>query len=73
MSIKNKTTKPKYSFGCYENELREKWPDRAQKAKEGSRKEAIHLFCMNCMGGSSQEAAKCTATYCFLHPYRPGT
>jgi len=52
--------------------LREKWPERAQKAANGSRKEAIYLMCINCIG-SAQEARKCTITDCFLHPYRPGS
>jgi len=52
--------------------LREKWPERAQKAANGSRKEAIYLMCINCIG-SAQEARKCEATDCFLHPYRPGS
>ena len=51
--------------------LREKWPERAAKAANGSRKEAIYLMCINCIG-SAQEARKCTSVECFLHPYRPG-
>ena len=60
-------------MNCKTNEdyLREKWPERAEKAANGSRKEAIYLMCINCIG-SSQEARKCTSTDCFLHPYRPG-
>ena len=58
---------------CKTNEqyLRAKWPERAAKAANGSRKEAIHMMCINCIG-SSQEARKCTDTQCFLYPYRPG-
>lgn len=58
-------------FEMEEDRLRKKWKDRAEKAANGSRKEAIHLQCIAC-AGSSQEARKCSATYCFLHPYRPG-
>ena len=58
---------------CKTNEqyLRAKWPERSAKAANGSRKEAIYLMCINCIG-SSQEARKCTSTECFLYPYRPG-
>jgi len=58
-------------FEMEEDRLRKKWKDRAEKAANGSRKEAIHLHCISC-AGSSQEARKCLASYCFLHPYRPG-
>ena len=50
--------------------LREKWPERAQKAANGSRKEDIYLLCIDCIG-SAQEARKCEAVEWFLHPYRP--
>jgi len=58
---------------CKTNEqyLRAKWPERAAKAANGSRKEAIYMMCINCIG-SSQEARKCLAKECFLYPYRPG-
>jgi hypothetical protein len=55
-----------------EQTLRKKWPERAAKASNGSRKEAIFLFCINCIG-SSQEARKCTSTECFLWNFRPGS
>tara|TARA_Y100000310_G_scaffold303811_1_gene342447 strand:+ start:749 stop:949 length:201 start_codon:yes stop_codon:yes gene_type:complete len=56
-----------------EQYIRDKWPERAKKAANGSRKEAIALFCINCIGGSSQEARKCTSTECFLWNFRPGS
>ena len=55
----------------FEDDLRRKWKDRAAKAANGSRKEAIFLNCISC-AGSAQDARKCSAKYCFLHPYRPG-
>lgn len=58
-------------FEMEEDRLRKKWKDRAEKAANGSRKEAIFLHCHSC-AGSSQEARKCTATYCFLWNFRPG-
>lgn len=58
---------------CKTNEqyLRAKWPERAAKAANGSRKEAIYMMCINCIG-SSHEAKKCTSVECFIYPYRPG-
>lgn len=56
----------------FEQELRKKYPASAKKAASGSRKEAIFMACKACVGGSAQEAKKCTSTDCFLWPYRPG-
>lgn len=55
------------------DELRQKYPGLARKADhEGSRTSAINLKCRECMGGSLNDVKSCTATKCFLHPYRPG-
>ena len=58
-------------FGRFEDDLRKTFPASASKAANGSRKEAIFMHCKSC-AGSAQEAKKCNATFCFLHPYRPG-
>jgi len=50
-----------------EEYFREKYPDRAKKAMDGSRKQAIFNHCTICIGGS---AKACTAKECFLYPYR---
>ena len=55
----------------FEQVLREKNPERALKAANGSRKEAIYLMCISCLG-TAAEARKCSDKLCFLHPYRPG-
>jgi hypothetical protein len=37
-----------------------------------TRKKAIRLFCVECMGFSPIEPANCTAPLCPLYPYRLG-
>lgn len=36
-----------------------------------SRKAAIHMFCMICMGGSISEVQECKSQLCPLYQYRP--
>ena len=43
--------------------------DRAMSGK--SRKAAMRMFCLECVGYSEGEVALCTDTYCPLFPYRP--
>ena len=58
-------------YEMMEDEMRKKFPASAEKAANGSRKESIFLHCKVC-AGSAQSARDCKASYCFLHPYRPG-
>jgi hypothetical protein len=37
----------------------------------GSRKAAIHAFCLECVGFLRSEVTHCTAKGCPLYPYRP--
>lgn len=54
-----------------EKHIRSKEGRRALAADYGnSRRFAIHLFCIGCMGGSSTEAAACENQECFLWPFR---
>lgn len=53
-------------------ELRIKTPGKARGADfEGSRTNAIHLFCYQCMGGSKKDAGGCESYTCPLWQYRP--
>lgn len=54
------------------DQLREERPGMAEKAKK-SRKYAIRLFCLECMGGLRAEVRRCEVKGCFLHPFRMGT
>lgn len=57
----------------YADELRQQNPGLGRKADhEGGRSAAIHLFCLECQGGSRKAVAECEAYKCFLWPYRPG-
>lgn len=44
----------------------------AEADHENSRKSAIHLCCLECVGGVRSEAVTCTDYACALWPYRPG-
>lgn len=54
------------------DELREKRPEMAARAKKG-RRDAIRLHCLECQGGSSSGVSACEVEDCFLHPFRLGT
>lgn len=48
---------------------------RKRRRKPGeydSRKESIRNMCMECMGYQMAEIRKCTATECWLYPWRLG-
>lgn len=51
------------------DELRKRYtgldPDKSRAA-------AVKLFCVECMGGSAHEAARCTTRECFLWPHAFG-
>ena len=53
-------------------ELRQKHPVMARQAANGSRRAAIRLFCLDCMGGSAAEVARCASKGCPLWPHRKG-
>jgi len=53
-------------------EIREKHPVMARQAASGSRRAAIRLFCLDCMGGSPAEVERCGSFECPLWPYRRG-
>jgi len=36
-----------------------------------SRVAAVHLFCLECVGGVRKDVRDCTATDCALYPWRP--
>lgn len=48
----------------------EKYDDMAKKAENGSRKAAIRLHCLECVGWQSKEVRLCTAKKCPLYRYR---
>ena len=43
----------------------------AQKDAEALLRD-IRAHCLDCMGGSREQVAKCNCTRCSLHPYRMG-
>lgn len=49
-----------------------KHPGLTRKARTGSKLSAIRLFCLECLGGSSQDVKGCTDTVCPLWSYRLG-
>ena len=53
------------------DEIRTKFPNAAAAAATASRRQAIRLFCIECMGGSSKDARECETRDCFLWPYGP--
>lgn len=54
-------------------ELRHKYPGKGRRADhEGSRKNAIDMNCLHCMGGSRKDIKGCTSVTCFFYPFRPG-
>ena len=57
----------------FRDELRAKLPKTTAAAANGtSRKSAIKLFCLECIGGRLQDVRDCTDHGCALYPYRPG-
>lgn len=53
------------------NEIRRKKPSMALEADyKNSRRNAIYLFCLECMGGSSSDVASCKSFTCSLWQYR---
>lgn len=54
------------------HELRAKFPRLAKSADKSSRKAAIRLFCLECMGGSPSDVRACDSKDCPLHNYRMG-
>ena len=54
-------------------DIPKKYSSMAQRAAQGkSRKAAIRIFCLACLGWSEAETASCTALDCPLRPYRGG-
>ena len=53
-------------------EIAEKRPKLAKEAKT-SRKSAILLFCLTCVGGSTKDVKDCTAVTCPLYSFRAAT
>ena len=57
----------------YSLELRLKKPSLGLKTDyENSRKAAIELFCLDCVGGERKIAVSCSCTSCPLWQFRPG-
>ena len=55
------------------DQLRAKYPRRAERAAQTSKTAAIELFCIECVGGESSRAAKkCECSGCFLWPHAFG-
>lgn len=53
--------------------LRSRLPATTEAAAKGtSRKSAIKLHCLECVGGRLQDVRDCTDLGCALYPYRPG-
>jgi hypothetical protein len=52
------------------DDIRARYPSLAAEA-EHSRTAAIHLYCLECNGGSTKLVGACTAHECFLWPYSP--
>ena len=57
----------------YRAELRRQHPGHSRKTDAGSRRSAIVLHCLECVGGNRAEVTRCTAVRCFLYPFRKGT
>lgn len=56
----------------FRDELAAKLPNTATAMKTGkSRKAAIKLMCLECVGGSRADVARCTDGGCPLFLYRP--
>jgi hypothetical protein len=53
----------------FKTEMAVKYPAMVAKAKS-SRLVAVRLFCVECMGGSRNDAKGCETTGCFLWPHR---
>ena len=51
-------------------EIPSKYEGLRERAKTGSRKAAIRLFCLHCTGWSATEVRLCTARECPLFRYR---
>lgn len=57
----------------FKEELRSRYPKTHASAANGSRKAAIRLQCLECVGGLSQQVRDCTSKDCFLYPFRTGS
>ncbi len=53
----------------FRDEMAAKYPAMVEKAKK-SRLVAIRLFCVECMGGSRNDAKACKTVDCSLHAHR---
>ncbi len=53
----------------FREEVAAKYPALVEKAKT-SRLVAVRLFCVECMGGSRNEAKACATKACALWPHR---
>jgi len=58
------------ALGPDKREIPARFRGLADRSKEGSRKAAIRLHCLWCMGWSSPEVRSCTMTRCPLHAFR---
>lgn len=56
----------------FRDELKLKYP-KMNARKETSRKAAMRLMCLECVGGVSAEVAACTDSGCPMHAFRPKT
>lgn len=54
---------------AFRAEVAKKYPAMLAKAKT-SRLVSLRLFCVECMGGSRNDAKNCQTTDCFLHAHR---
>ena len=52
--------------------LESKYPAMVRKARTGSAKSAIRLFCLECLGESPGDVKTCTDTICWVWPFRMG-
>ncbi len=50
------------------DKLRARFPSAVARAPK-SKAASVKLFCIECMGGSSIDAGKCTTKQCFLWPH----
>ncbi len=52
------------------DELKKRFPKRIEAIKKGSRRMAIFMECLDCVGGYIQDVINCTGTDCFLYAFR---
>ena len=63
---------PNLSMRAFDDVPAKYRPMQLRAALGKSRKAAIRLFCVACVGYSEAEVRCCTATDCPLYPYRGG-